>query len=84
VDFKSIPYKDADVLEWYARLRLAQELHERIRDGELHEALVELRRRRVTHLVVPAGRELEDDGLEKVSECGPYQVYRLSAATGAK
>jgi hypothetical protein len=83
VDFKSIPYKDAEVLEWYARLRLAQELQDKIRDGELREALDELRRHNITHLVVPAGWELEEDGLEKGPKCGPYQVYRLSAAADA-
>jgi hypothetical protein len=125
VDFKSVPYQDTEVLEWYARLHLAQRAQKQIRkerlsalvvgsavlglmqpDGQpgnalgsvaaaetmtkarLSQALAELRRqvpprRRITHLVLPvlpAGRDLEGDGIAKVHEDAYYQVYHLTAA----
>ncbi len=79
VDFKSIPYKDVEVLEWYARLRWSEDLLKRIRMGEVHDALAELRDRGITHLVLRAEQELESDGLEIVHEDAAYRVYRLSS-----
>ena len=38
VDFKSIPYKDADVLEWYRRVQLADRFYKK-KDCELLQAL---------------------------------------------
>jgi hypothetical protein len=78
VDFKSIPYKDVEVVEWYTRVWVAQGIQKQLREGRLAEALAELRRCGVTHLVVPAGRELKPPGLVKVHEDGAYQVYRLA------
>src|SRR5207302_3586528 len=66
VDFKSIPYRDDEVIEWYERLRLAQAVQEKIRQERLAEALAELRRRGVTHLVQPAGTPLRGPGLKKI------------------
>ena len=54
IDFKAIPYKDAEVLEWLDRLRVAQGLQEQVRAGDLAGAVGEMRHRGITHLVVPA------------------------------
>lgn len=78
VDFKSIPYKDTEVLEWYARLKLAKELEERLEKGDVADTLVELRRHGITHVVVSAGQRLEGDGLEEIHEDKLYRVYRLA------
>jgi hypothetical protein len=85
VDFKSIPYKDTEVLEWYARLRESEAWQERIQQGDnVSDALAELRRRGITHLVLPAGSSLASEDVEKVHEDKIYQVYRLSVATETK
>jgi hypothetical protein len=78
VDFKSIPYKDTEVLEWRDRLRLAQAVQERIRQGHLSEALTELRGRGVTHVIVPAEPRLSDPGFRQVHEDPYYRVYQLA------
>jgi hypothetical protein len=78
VDFKSIPYKDTEVLEWYARLTLAKEWQEQIEKGNVADALTELRRHGITYLVVYARQDLECDGLEKIYEDKWYRVYRLT------
>jgi len=78
IDFKSIPYKDTEVLEWDVRFRLALKWQQQIHDGKLSEALPEMRRWGITHLVVPAGQVVEGDGIEKVYEDASYQVVRCS------
>jgi hypothetical protein len=81
VDFKSIPYKDTEVLEWYTRLKLAKELEEQLKKGDVSNTLTELRRHGITHVVVSAGQQLEGDGLEKIYEDKLYRIYRLNPAS---
>jgi hypothetical protein len=76
IDFKSIPYKDVEVLEWYRRVRWNQQLYEQ-RDWNDAEIKDELTRRHITHVVAPAGRDIRCDALELVYEDGSYRVYRL-------
>ncbi|MFO0930804.1 MAG: DUF6798 domain-containing protein, partial [Gemmataceae bacterium] len=77
VDFKSIPYKDREVVEWYDRLRDAVALQQRLKDGAVAAVVPELHRRGITHLVWPTARPLEDSGLELTHEDPTYRVYRL-------
>lgn len=56
VDFKSIPYRDLDVLEWYRRVRLADEFYKMPTCSGL---LTLLQTEDLTHAVLPAGM-LED------------------------
>ena len=74
VDFKSIPYKDTDVIEWHRRLLLAQSLQERIDAGG---SVDELRGLGITHVVRPAG-SLPVKGVKKLYEDDSYRVYRLT------
>ncbi len=78
VDFKSIPYKDAEVIEWRRRLGVVQRVEALVAKGRTGEALAELRRARVTHLVLPARRPLSGPGVERVHEDASYRVYRLA------
>jgi hypothetical protein len=77
VDFKSIPYPDAEVIEWRDRLHLAEKVQEQIEQGQLQEALTALQRRGVTHLLQPATQELTEPRLQQVYEDEWYRVYRL-------
>jgi hypothetical protein len=77
VDYKCIPYKGSDVLEWHARIRLAQEVQGLLRGGQLPDALALLRGRGVTHLVVPVGQELRIGAVEKLFVGTRYQMFRL-------
>jgi hypothetical protein len=86
VDFKAIPYKDVEVLEWEMRLRLAERVQQEIRRGLIDDALAELRRQGVTHLVWPAGRKggvtpplPSAAGLVLIHEDARYRVYQLRA-----
>jgi hypothetical protein len=82
VDFKSVPYKDTDVLEWYERLGLAQAALEELREGRLSKALDELRARGITHLVLPAPSELRGPEIEQVYGDTHYRVYRVLRSGG--
>ncbi len=78
IDFKSIPYKDTDVLEWYARVRFAREVPQRFKDGKRSEVVEEMRRRGVTHLVAPVRWKLKGDGLKKIYNDEYYEVFSLT------
>jgi hypothetical protein len=78
VDFKSIPYLDTEVIEWRDRLRLAETMQRDLASGRVTQTVAALRKMRVTHVVVPAGLELQAPGLERVYEDHAYQVYRLT------
>lgn len=85
VDFKSVPYKDSEVVEWYDRLHIAVRLQQQLLDDRLIEALPELRRWRITHVVLPvvpppgAGR-LHGPGAVEEYRDNYYRVYRLTTA----
>jgi hypothetical protein len=80
VDFKSIPYKDTDVIEWRDRLERARHWYDVIGKWERAEALGEMRWRGITHVIVPAGQELHVPGLAKLPFDDPhYQIYRITA-----
>jgi hypothetical protein len=78
VDFKSIPYKDIEVAEWYYRLIIVAEgVQKDLAKGE-GWAVAGLRGWGVTHVVVPAGQRVEWAGVEKVFEDEHYRVYRIA------
>lgn len=79
VDFKSIPYKDAEVVEWRDRLLTARDLYRQLREGPRAAALAELRRRGITHVVAPTTLDLAGPDLEPIGPPGDptYRVYRL-------
>lgn len=75
VDFKSIPYKDIDVLEWRRRMEWNEGIY---KEGVLskEETLAELAREGVTHVVVTRLYEMPSPGLELVYDDPNYKVYR--------
>ncbi len=78
VDFKSIPYKDEDVVAWYERLTQAEALQAQLRKGRIPDVLAELRRRGITHIVAPADVPRSGPGLERTYADDFYHVYRLT------
>src|SRR5690606_21888409 len=58
VDFKSIPYQDADVVEWRKRIAFTEEVKQKLQHGKEAEALEALRKENITHIVVSAGQEI--------------------------
>ncbi|MBA4066369.1 MAG: hypothetical protein C0501_22180 [Isosphaera sp.] len=73
-DFKAVPYRDREVLEWHRRVRQAERWFD---DGEWKEYETVLRIAGVTHVVAPAGSPPEADYLVEVHRDPAYRVYRL-------
>lgn len=77
VDDKSIPYRAADVLEWYRRILLAKDFYR----NPTCEALEPLRAEGITHLVLPAGDALAGCGVRGIYADDAYAVYVLLPAS---
>lgn len=75
VDFKAIPYKDTEVLEWYRRLKFAEVIQDELRRGAVVEAMRSLRDKGVTHVVVPSDVPLP--AVEAVYADSSYRVYAV-------
>jgi hypothetical protein len=77
IDFKSVPYRDTEVLEWYRRVLVAQDVLELLKEGKTETAGALLRSQGVTHLVLPAGQGVEGRDLRLVHADETYHLYRL-------
>jgi Domain of unknown function (DUF6798) len=75
VDFKSIPYKDVEVLEWYRRIRQVEDWYKQPTWGP--QTRDELARAGITHVLVTADRHLAGPALEQVYADETYRVYRV-------
>lgn len=75
VDFKSIPYRDVDVLEWHRRLQA----NLRVYDGGGPDVLrAMVTEHPLTHVVVPAEHSVPLPGATVVYEDPYYRLYRLA------
>lgn len=74
-DFKSVPYRDAEVLEWLRRMKQVETWYA----GGWTDTgrLQELRAQGITHVVTRADKPLAADYLEVVHSDPAYVVYRL-------
>jgi hypothetical protein len=76
VDFKSIPYEPAEVLEWYRRIRLATNFYEG--KGNACRVLKDFAQEGVTHVVLEKdGRALSCDFVKQTYEDSEYRVFTL-------
>ena len=76
VDFKSIPYRDVEVLEWHRRVGLAEKWFANP-DWDATGIIDEVTREGITHVVAPTAVPLKSARLEVSAECGAYRVYRV-------
>jgi hypothetical protein len=75
IDFKAIPYSDVEVLEWHRRVVQTQEWYKAAKWGE---ALPELRRAGITHVVVPADAPIHDPHFDRAYDDASFRLYRLT------
>jgi hypothetical protein len=73
VDFKAVPYKDTEVLEWHRRMKQCETWY----DSDWKKAGATLKSEGITHVVTPANRHLWAPYLELVHEGNAYLVYRV-------
>ncbi|HWG47678.1 MAG TPA: DUF6798 domain-containing protein [Gemmataceae bacterium] len=79
IDFKSIPYKDVEVLEWHERVLWNHKLYEQ-RNWNAEQIEAELTQRHITHVVATTDRAIHCDALTLVHEDANYRLYRLRAS----
>jgi len=78
VEFKSIPYKDEDVLEWYRRIRAAGTLYQSPYKRAGCEMAVDLSLEGVTHIVLPYDHTIKKcSNLESRYGDWHYGVYEI-------
>jgi len=75
VDFKSVPYRDSEVVEWLRRMRSCEAWYDGGWDAPGRWA--ELRSEGVTHVVARADRPPVAEYLEEVYRDPAYVVYRV-------
>jgi hypothetical protein len=80
IDFKSIPYKDEDVLEWHKRLLLAQNWQKRLLVSKSPELLKELRAQKISHIVISAKVDLEQSELELKFSDEHFKLWEIKEA----
>ncbi|QJW93021.1 DUF6798 domain-containing protein [Frigoriglobus tundricola] len=76
VDFKSVPYAPAEVLEWHRRMTIASEMTRRS-DWTAPGRREELRTEGITHVVSPRAKPLAAEYLQEVHRDAAYVVYRV-------
>jgi uncharacterized protein DUF6798 len=76
IDFKSIPYKDVEVLQWHQRVQWNHQLYEHC-DWNNEQIKDELKHRGITHVVAAADRDVRCDALQLVYADKYYRLYRL-------
>jgi hypothetical protein len=76
VDFKSIPYKDVEVLEWQRRVANCVRWFANP-DWDTTGTADEVAKEGVTHVVAPAELGLRSKRLDPVDDAGAYRIYRV-------
>jgi hypothetical protein len=76
VDFKSVPYADAEVLEWYRRVRQVEAWYA-AHDWDAAGLRDEFRRAGITLVVAPADKPPRASFLEPVYADEAYRLYRV-------
>ena len=80
IDFKSIPYKDEDVLEWHRRLLLAQNWQKRLLESKSPELLKELRAQKISHIVTTSKVELDQTEVELKFSDEHFKLWKIKEA----
>jgi hypothetical protein len=76
VDFKSVPYADAEVLEWYGRMAQVQDWYRR-GNWDAFGVREQFREKGITHVVAVRGQEPPARFLELIHADAAYAVYRV-------
>jgi hypothetical protein len=76
IDFKSIPYRSDEVIEWHRRLGQCERWFADNKWAE-RNVIAELRQAGVTHVVAPKSLNLSDNGLTLLHDGAAYQVFAI-------
>jgi hypothetical protein len=76
IDFKSIPYRDDEVLEWHHRISQCVTWFGTT-DWDAAGTIDEIAREGITHVVAPVALKLKSKRLAVLADAGAYRVYRI-------
>lgn len=76
IDFKSVPYRDTDVLEWHRRVGNCQKWYAQ-KDWGDRTLQDQIRREGITHVLMPSDRTIDGPGFTLVYDVGPFRIYRI-------
>lgn len=76
VDFKSIPYKDVDVLDWRQRMNDCEWLYQQA-DWNAPDARAKLKEFGVTHVIATANQKLRGSNLIEIYQDRWYRIYKV-------
>jgi hypothetical protein len=76
VDFKSIPYQDREVLEWYRRMEINEKLYDEGR-WDSPESRELLRHYNITHVITTAHQEIDCKNYELRYSDSYYRLYEV-------
>jgi hypothetical protein len=82
VEFKAIPYKDVEVLEWRRRIERTRQAFEAIQHGQSAELATLCAAEGITHVVTVADEEIHGASFELQYHDQYYRVYRLLQTPG--
>lgn len=82
VEFKAIPYKDVEVLEWRHRIEQVRRAYEWIEQGEAGPLAAFCTRHGITHVVTTTDHEIRSPLFAPEYQDGHYRVYRVVAPKG--
>jgi hypothetical protein len=74
IDFKSIPYRSTDVLEWRRRERLANAFYQSPDCTQIEQLRIQ---EGITHAVLPAETRLACPAAAQIYADGDYQVIQI-------
>jgi hypothetical protein len=80
IDFKSIPYRDVEVIEWFERVVWVDKFYHQLGADSLGDLHQELRQRGITYVVVRDGLPVHSRELEQVFAGDGYRLYRVKPA----
>jgi hypothetical protein len=80
VDYKAIPYRDDEVLEWRRRLDVGLKIYQDLEAGRSDEAQQALEQHGVTHVVMPRSKSAAWPQLQAIYQDDAYVIYRVLPA----
>lgn len=75
VDFKSHPYKDTEVIEWYNRLRVAETIFSQEQTDDCHLLKEVMMNYSITHVIFPQTTSVECPFLSEIYADHDYRIF---------
>jgi len=78
IDWKSLPYSDKEVIEWYSRLKIADDFYDSTNQVACNKLKEITSTYGVTHVLVDKYPMIECDCADLVHQSNGYRIYKLN------